>query len=275
MKFSMMSYTIGRGKKPGEFDLKAMCDLTCELGMEAIDFVGLHGYEPEEVRKTVDEYQLKVCCYTFHARFNAPTPEDRKAAEESFKQGVEIAQILGTDKIMLPLPATQGLTRQESQRFVLDGLKNTIDVANAAGITTTVENFCGHEHTPICTSDEFLMALAEVPDLRLTYDNGNILTGGEDPAESFAKTSDYIVHAHFKDWQPPVKDEGFVARDGRNYRGALIGEGIVDQIACLKAMKAAGYSGYINIEYEGARYTPENATRMATKWLQGVLAALA
>jgi len=51
----------------------------------------------------------------------------------------------------------------------------------------------------------------------------------------------------------------------------LIGEGIVPHKACLAAMKKDGYKGYINIEYENNKYPPDEATRRATSYLNGLM----
>jgi sugar phosphate isomerase/epimerase len=111
----------------------------------------------------------------------------------------------------------------------------------------------------------------EVPGLKVTYDNGNA-AGGEDPAESFRKCAAHVAHAHFKDWD--IRDtlaDGYRAMlDGRYGKAALIGEGSVNQKACLAAMRAAGYQGCINLEYEGNVYTPAEACRRAAAYLRGL-----
>jgi sugar phosphate isomerase/epimerase len=43
----------------------------------------------------------------------------------------------------------------------------------------------------------------------------------------------------------------FRSRGGTPLRGAIVGHGNVDVPACLKALKAGGYDGYISIEFEG------------------------
>jgi sugar phosphate isomerase/epimerase len=81
-----------------------------------------------------------------------------------------------------------------------------------------------------------------------------------------------VAHAHFKDWLVrPDAAPGFRPMlDGRHYQAALIGEGVVDHRACVAAMAAAGYTGCINIEYEGNDYAPAEAVRRAVAYLRGV-----
>ena len=59
--------------------------------------------------------------------------------------------------------------------------------------------------------------------------------------------------------------------DGRRYQPALIGEGIVPHRECLAAMKQVNYKGYINIEYENNTYPPDEVTRRAAKYLNGLM----
>lgn len=269
MKLCMMSYTMAR--QPEHFSLQGMLDLTVELGLHGIDFVTLHDTRAEELRKMTEDLGLSVACHTFFADLNFPEPKEREPCLEVMKRGLEAAVVLGTDKVMLPTPGKEGRTREETRRNILEGLKEVSDFAREAGITVTVENFPG-ALSPFLVASDVLEAVREVPGLALTFDNGNVLTGGEDPAASFTSCAEHVVHAHFKDWHLAEEGAGFLGLDGRRYRGGLIGEGIVDQRSCLAAMKQAGYTGFINIEYEGNDYTPTEATRKATAYLRGLMA---
>jgi sugar phosphate isomerase/epimerase len=59
--------------------------------------------------------------------------------------------------------------------------------------------------------------------------------------------------------------------DGRYYRSALIGEGVVDHRAVIAAMKEAGYDRCINIEYEGNKYRAAEGVRRATETLRALM----
>ena len=128
--------------------------------------------------------------------------------------------------------------------------------------------------TAIVVSSDILEAIREVPGRKLTFDNGNAFTGGEDPAASFARCAEHVVHAHFKDWTAVPAGEGLERMNGKWCQAALIGEGAVDQAACLTAMAAAAYQGYINIEYEGDQYSADFAARKAAACLRGIVQGL-
>jgi sugar phosphate isomerase/epimerase len=268
MKLSMMSYTVSRQKE--YFDLKKMLDVTAELKMDGIDFVTLHNTDPRTLRKMADDHGIPVVCHTFHAPMNFATAAERAAGVEAAKAGVEAAVILGAPAVMIPTGGKTGKPRGESRRDWIEGLKKVVPLAADAGVTLTIENFPGAD-SPFVTAADVLEAVDAVPGLKLTYDNGNAATG-EEPAQSFRDCARHVVHAHFKDWlRRDDEAEGWRKMlDGKYYQPALIGEGCLDHVACLSAMRDAGYDGYINIEYEGNAYDPYEATRRAVEYLRSL-----
>lgn len=272
MKLSMMSYTFSRQgwEKNGKFDLEGMCRVARELNIDGADIVTTHGLPPAEIKRVLADYGIAPVCYTFGAGLNFPTPAERSAGVAAVKAGVDIAVAVGAPLIMVVTPGKQGVLREMSRRQFIHGLQESADFARQAGIAMSIENFPGAD-SPFVVSSDVLEAIREVPGLKLTYDNGNVITGGEDPAVSFKRCAKHFVHAHFKDWILAEPGKGMEGVDGRRYEPALIGEGIVPHCACLKAMKQAGYKGYINIEYEGNKYPPDEATRKAGQYLQTLI----
>ena len=276
MKLSIMSYTFSRQgwKKNGRFDLEGMCRVARELNIDGADIVTTHGLTPAEIKRVLSDYGIKPACYTFGVdKLNLPTVVERATGIDDVKVGVDVAVAIGAPLIMAVTPGKQGVPRDVSRRQYIRGLQESADFARQAGIGMTIENFPG-AGSPFVISSDVLEAFREVPGLKLTYDNGNVLTGGEDPADSFRKCAKYVVHAHFKDWDVVPEPGGMLGLDGRRYRGALIGEGIVNPRSCLAAMKQAGYKGYINIEYEGNKYPPDEATRRAAIYLHDLIREL-
>ena len=275
MKFSIMSYTFDVGgwfKENKTEGLKAICRLTQELGMAGIDWVTVHDMDSAEVRHAMDDHGLKTVCYTHTvAGLNADTSAARRAAVDSVRTVVDTAVTLGTDTLMLVASGRADVPRHISRRNYIRGLQESIAVVHQAVLTATIESFPGVD-SPFVVSSDVLEAIRDVPGLKLTYDNGNVYQGNEDPAEFFERCAPYVVHAHFKDWDCVAReDDGREGLDGRYYRPALIGEGCVDHKRCLAGMRRAGYAGCINIEYEGKRYTPDEATRRAVQYLRGLM----
>jgi len=276
MNISMMTYTMARGLEKGEkFNLQALCEFTRELRLDSIDWVTTYGYNPQEVRRITDDYGLKNICFTFQCALNFPTPAERAPGRDQFKRGVETALILGADKIMLPVKGKPELSRQQSFHNVVSGLQEVIEFAERMGVLVTVEHFPSPT-SPFITSADVNRAIKEIPALRITYDNGNVTTGGETAAEGFRRSAEYIVHAHFKDFALCSEDAPGARPylDGKYRRAVLVGDGEVDQIGALRAMKEWGYAGYINFEYEGTEYTPREATIKGVHRMREMMASL-
>jgi len=273
MRLAVMSYTLGRQLQSGQrFDIVAMCELARELEIDGVDMVTCYGYDPKEVRRITDDHGIKVICYTFMADLNHGDREGRQAGVDAIKSAVETAKTLGTDKLMFPAPGKEGRPRAASRANVIRGLEDAARFASDAGVYLSIENFSGAD-SPFVTAEDFLEARQAVPSLMLTFDSGNAFTG-EDPAESFARCAEYVIHAHFKDWVETNEDDGRRMLNGKCYKPALIGEGAVDHISCIAAMKSHGYDGYVNIEYEGNEYAADDATRKAAAYLRKLFAEL-
>lgn len=272
MKLSMMSYTMSR--QPQYFDLRGMLELTRDLQLDGIDFVRLHDTDARELRRMADDHGVPVVCHTFFAPLHDPTPDGLRDAVDSARRSLEAAVVLGAPAVMVPTPGKEDEDRDEARRRWITGLTALAPYADDAGVVLTVENFPG-AYSPFVTADDFFEAKQAIPSLRLTFDNGNV-AGGEDPADSFRRCASDVVHAHFKDWT--IRDsesEGYRQMlDGRFFRSALIGEGDIDQRACLKAMQETAYDGCINIEYEGNEHRPDDAVRRAVDYLRELWASL-
>ena len=268
MKYSMMSYTWSR--QPQHFDLLKMLQQVRELDMAGVDFVTLHDRSAKELRALAGDCGVPVVCHTFFADVSQPDGDARTKALDAARRGIEAAVVLGAPTVMVVTPGKAGVPRNRQRRDWIAGLQRVQPFAAAAGVALTVENFPGAD-SPFVVADDVLEAMRDVPGLRLTFDAGNAASG-EDPVESFHRSAPFVVHAHFKDWTVrPDAAPGFRPMlDGRHYKSALIGEGVVDHRACLAAMAAAGYPGCINIEYEGNDYPPAEAVRRAVTYLRGI-----
>jgi len=259
-------------RRPELFSLRGMLELSKELGLTGIDFVTLHDTPPAELRRMAEDYGLTIACHTFMADLNHPEAAGRRAGVDAAKRGIDAAVALGADTVMIPTAGPPEMPRAQTRRNIIAGLQEIVGFATRAGITLTVENFPGAS-SPFVIAADLREAQAAVPELRFTFDSGNAAQG-EDPAASFTRCADAVVHAHFKDWVTTTPEDGHPGLDGRYYRAALIGQGIVAYPALLAAMHRAGYAGYIDIEYEGHALTPEQAVRQAVAYLRGQMAAL-
>lgn len=275
MKLAVMSYTLSRGVSADQFDIPAMCRLAQELGIDGIDMVSTYGRKAADLRKIVNDHGLKTICHTFMADLNVTDASALTAGLDVVRKGIEDAVVLGTDKVMAVTPGKAGIAREKTRRNFVRGLQQALPWAQAAGITLTVENFPGAD-SPFVIAADFKAALRDLPELKLTFDSGNVFTGGEDPAESFRQCAKQVVHAHFKDWDVVTDGGRMRGLDGRSYQSALIGEGAMAPLHArvLDAMREARYSGYIDMEYEGHKYPADEATRRIARFLRSLAGEL-
>ena len=258
-----MTYTMARQG----FSVKDVIKTAVDCKMEGLDWVTTYGKNPEDLKKMSHDAGLEIACHTFMASKFLAGEEDWL---DEVKQSIEDAVILGAPIVMIPTCTKADMDRDAFRDMWIAGLKQVAPLTDNAGLILTVENFPG-KLSSFVTADDYYKAKAEIPNLKLTYDDGNSATG-EDPVDSFKQCADDIVHAHFKDWYIFDRDEEGCRTSliGKYFKPALIGQGDIDTAGVWKAMKEYGYNGFINIEYEGDDIKADKATQIAVDYLRGL-----
>lgn len=262
MKLCMMTYTMARQGVEVE-DIVRCAE---ELKLEGIDWVSTYGRDPQELRTMSEDAGLTVAAHTFFVDKIHKAEDWRSQA----RQGLEDAVTLGAPVVMIPTGQNPNMPRDDFRRLWIDALVEIAPWAREAGVILTIENFPGL-HSCFVTAADFAEAKQEIPDLKLTFDNGNA-AGGEDPVASFKACAEDVVHIHMKDWYvSDTEEEGYRPMlTGKFFRSALIGEGDIPTAACWQAFRESGYSGYINIEYEGQEIPAAEAVARATNYLRSL-----
>jgi sugar phosphate isomerase/epimerase len=259
----MMTYTMARqGYKVDDF-IKTAVD--CKV--DGIDWVTTYGCDPKDLKNMSHDAGLEIACHTFMAGKFINREADWL---DQIKQSIEDAVIMGAPVVMIPTGSNANMTREAYQDFWIEGLKQIEPLTEDAGLILTVENFPGKK-SAFVIADDFYKAKAEVPSLKLTFDDGNAASG-ENPIESFKRCADDVVHVHFKDWSiSDTMQEGYREfLDGKYYKPALISQGGVDTAGVWKAMKDYGYKGFINIEYEGDEIKADKANHIVVEYLRSL-----
>lgn len=259
MKLCMMSYTMARqGVGPEEIVRCAV-----ELKLEGIDWVTTYGRNPRDLRAMSAAAGLPIACHTFMLN---SFPDGDWMPEA--RQGLEDAVALGAPVVMIPTMLRPDLDRLDFRSRWIAALEQIAPLARQAGVVLTIENFPGCA-SAFVTAADFHEAKRHVPDLKLTFDSGNA-AGGEDPVASYTACAADVVHVHLKDWtvrQEPA--EGYRPMlTGAYFKPALLGEGDMPTAAIWKAMRQAGYRGFVNIEYEGNEIPAAEAMRRAVAYLR-------
>ncbi len=262
MKLCMMTYTMARQG----VGVEEIVQCAKELQLEGIDWVSTYDRDPRELRAMSDDAGLTVAAHTFFVDLFTPDHDWRRQA----KEGLENAVILGAPVVMIPTGQRPELSRDDFRDHWIRALTEIAPWARDAGVVLTIENFPGL-HSCFVTADDYALAKQAVPDLKLTFDNGNA-AGGEDPVASFKACRADVVHIHMKDWYiSDTAREGYRPMlTGKYFRSALIGEGDLPTAACWQAFRESDYQGFINIEYEGDEIPAAEAMTRATHYLRSL-----
>lgn len=234
---------------------RQMMEMIAAAGYEKVDVTSfeISTMGQDTVHRIVTQSGLRVCSYiyldTFAQRCNVDLAEQIKQT----KAAVDAAAMLRADVLMLaPLAGEQINTysNQQLKEEMAARWRPAVLYAKELGIHPVLEN------TPdlrlhLCQPDELQQMLDAVPELEVVFDSGNALLANEDPSAYFAQFAAKAAHVHLKDVRLAAADDSKAdtAIDGKKYRGAPIGKGVVDLKAFVRQTRLVGYDGWYTIEF--------------------------
>ena len=265
MKVSVSSYSFSQQFRSGK-----MTQLDCvakakEMGFDAIEFTDIVGedlaQQKENARLIREEAQrvgIEINAYTIGANLFQPTPEAQAAEIQRLKDQVDVAAILGAKVMRHDVCYRLGKTGA-SRSFglmlptIADGARQVTAYAETLGIKTCTENhgFIAQDSYRV---EQLFNAVAH-DNYGLLVDIGNFICADESPAHAVSRVAPYAVHVHLKDMLVRKEPTGCctaMTRGGNYFAGTVVGEGDVPVKQCLRILRAAGYDGFISLEYEGA-----------------------
>lgn len=220
MNISMMSLT--RQNSPPEEIVK----LAVDCGMCSVDWITTHKTDPAILGKMTKDAGLFVAAYTplDNAYING---ED--GWQDEFKRSLDAAVEMSAPVMMVPpFALKKHPDLSEGLKYWTDFFAWATPLAKAAGVVLTCES-TGFSNSPVTTAEEVLSLIRNVPDLRVTFDNGNTETAC-DAVEAYKKLRQYVVRFHLKDWKisdEPIPDSE-KKRNGKYFAMCVMGEGSVD-----------------------------------------------
>ena len=240
MKICMMSLMMD------EFPVENIVSTAVECKMDAIDWIGLHGRKAVELKKLCDDAGLYIASHTM---LKWGFIKGDKNYFDEFKASLDDACILGAPIMMLPPFAREKqISFADDRKRYAEYFARGCELAKSSGVQLTLES-TGFAKSPIITAEECLEILNQVPDLKVTFDQGNVATA-DDPVRAFELLRDYVVHFHLKDWyiSDTPKENYDLKRCGKYYGDATIGEGDMDIAAFWKLTNARERELYVNPE---------------------------
>ena len=175
-------------------DFRGTLQKVKDLGYEGVEFAGLHGRDPQEIRAMLDDIGLKG--------MSAHVPLDELLAD--IDKVVEDYKTLGCRYIAVPWLDEARRPGQPGYPQVLADIRAIGEACAAKGMTLLYHN---HDFEFVDGRYERLMELC--PELKFELDTYWVKFAGYDPAELMAKYADRIVLVHLKDMldKDPVTHE--------------------------------------------------------------------
>lgn len=268
MKIGVSSYSYSRLVKSGALKQIEVIAKAKEQGFEVIEFSTIAVPEGKtlpafaaELRKEADRCALPIANYTIGADFLGGSGGDLKAEIERVKREVDVAEILGVPGMRHDATGGWPEAHVGPKSFeaavprLAEGCRAVTEYAAAKKIKTMVEN-----HGRFCQDSERvekLVCAVAHPNFGVLIDMGNFACVDEDSGMAVGRLLRYAFHAHAKDFHfrsgnLPHPGEGwFQSRGGNFLRGAIIGQGDIPVIQCIRLLKGAKYDGVLSIEFEG------------------------
>lgn len=206
-----------------------------DLGLTAVELEDKHIGDPTpprlaEVREAAAQWDLEIVNIAFMNNFGVEDDARRRAEEERTVEWMTVSRHLGSRFLRTFAGWPEG-DRTARWPAMLASLRTVASRAELMEVRLVLEN---HNHEGfVQRADDVVTILDAVrsPALRLLLDTGNYLDG----LSSIARTAALAWHVHAKFTR--------VGPDGRDAH--------VDHDVVLSLLRAAGYSGYVSVEYEG------------------------
>lgn len=281
MKYSVTSYSFQKDINAGkmtQFDVIAKAK---ELGFDGVEFTDLAPkknptYEEQlafakALRAEADRVGIPIVAYAIAANLFAEDPEKCDAEVERLCRQVDLAAILGAPVMRHDVTWSQ---KYENRTYsfdqmlpvIADGARKVTAYAEERGVRTCTENhgFIAQDSDRV----ERLYNAVSHPNYGLLVDVGNFMCADEDNVLAVSRVAPLAFHVHAKDFyvrpfgkSPANPDCHFRSRAQNHLTGAVVGEGDARVAQCIAVLRAAGYDGFVTLEFEGAEDPIDGITR--------------
>ncbi len=270
MKYSVTTYSFARSIANGEMTIADCVKKAADIGFDGIE-LSPSGYIDdkeilgfaEEFGKRARSFGLEVANLAIAADFNKDE-KGRHDEVERLKRYVDAAALMGSKLMRHDVFGAGGFFNSFAQGLetVADCVRGVAEYAQGSGVRTMTEN-----HGFICQDSDRIEALFNAvgyENFGLLVDIGNFLCVDEEPSKAVSRLAPHAFYVHAKDFlykSGSGEDPGacFFKTRGQNYlRGTVLGHGCVPVKQCINILKAAGYDGYISLEFEGMEPVDES-----------------
>lgn len=261
MKIGVSMWSYVAAHRDGRLDIPGFIRAARDAGADGVELLDFFYKDIEADRAAAQEAlaQTGLPCPIFSVAQNFAKPEaaDREAELAKIRFGVDEAVRYGATVVrVFAGDVAPGITFEQAREWIVEGLAQASTYAHDKNVRLALEN-----HGKLAGRGDQVRGL--IDDVRARSgndalganpDTGNFLLVNQPSHEAIAQVAAMANMVHFKDFRPaPEGHEGFAytALDGSRFVGTAVGEGAVDLGACIQALKDAGFSGWLSVEYEG------------------------
>lgn len=223
-------------------DVPGTLRAVAELGYDGVEFAGLHGTPPGELRAILDNLGLKVC--SAHVALNL--------LEGDLAREIDTYQMLGCQLLVVP--------------WIGEGLRGDFAALGAAlnriavGVRAAGMRLAYHNHNFELreqggkTGLDVLVETTDPTAVGFELDCGWVHKAGRDPLTQMRRLAGRLPVIHVKD----------VAADGD---WAEVGQGVIDYTPIVAAAPSLGVEWLI-VEQDTTKRPPLESIGMSIKWLR-------
>ncbi|RJS88000.1 sugar phosphate isomerase/epimerase [Candidatus Bathyarchaeota archaeon] len=219
-----------------------------------------------EVRKTLENRDIKITSLAFYSIKILESPEDQKF----LKKVIEAASTLDVEVVCtLAGGPKEGKDKKKTIMEDFPEIFGPIaDEAKAHSVKIAFENWFA---TNLQGLDHFQAVLEAVPSnvLGFNFDPSHLFWQQIDYIEAVHQFGDRIFHTHAKDTEIlpfKLRKIGVLGRGWWRYR--IPGWGDLDWTAYITALKEVGYDFVLSIEHEDPFFSPEEGFLRGKEYLQ-------
>ena len=202
----------------------------------------------DRIKQLCRDAGLPIICVDTSVRVAQPDADARQAQIKDGMAMLELAAEWESPLIRVFGGAPQGSSDADAFAGAADCLSKLAERGQELGVAVALET-----HDVFSAGAKVAQVLAQVPNANAgaLWDTLHPYRMGETAAQTLDLIGDRLLHVHVKDGRRP-------ADGGPNWDLTLLGEGDVPMQDILAKLRAAGYDGWLSVEWE-KKWHPEIA----------------
>jgi 2-keto-myo-inositol isomerase len=231
-------------------DFRTMMEAWARAGIRAVepDLPNVRRFaqqeSPQAARRLLDDLGIRAVSSSNQLFLEEPG-EQRAGSLEDLRWKVELAEVIGADRLVAPSAARGQYTSVDIYSEVIDNLREAAEIARPHNVTLMVE--FTRTSTLINNLRTALRVVREAdhPNLRLMMDTFHFWSGLSKFEDLEYLEDGELHHLHFEDTpiEPPLELFG-----GGQQNRAFPGEGIAPLARIVEVLKRKGYAGPASLE---------------------------